>query len=99
MTYRNRKLLDLAHEAPCFVNIAKPCGNDPSVPAHSDMLKHGRGVGHKSGDQFAVSCCPNCHAKFTREFLGRDQYAEIWLQAHERFLTWMFENEKVKVTG
>lgn len=96
-TFRSRKLLDIAHDAPCFVNIAIPCGNDRSIPAHSDMLKHGRGVGHKSGDHFAVSCCPNCHSRFTREFLGRDQYQEIWQQSFEKYLTWLWESGKVVV--
>lgn len=75
-----------------MLRLAVPCGNDSSVACHSDMLKHGRGVGHKSGDQFIVPGCPNCHARFTREFLGRDQYSEIWLQAYEQFQTWAWES-------
>lgn len=97
MTFRSRRLLDVTHEAPCMLNIAIPCGNDPSVAVHSDLLRHGRGVGHKSGDQFAISACPNCHARFTRAFLGKGQYEIVWQEAYERYVTWVWENGKVKV--
>lgn len=100
MTYRNRALLDLAHDAPCMLLLgARGCGNDPSVPCHSDLLHHGRGIGHKSGDQFAVPGCPACHAIFTREYLGRrgDGYFNTWLTAHERYLTWLFETGRLRV--
>ena len=92
MTYRNRRLLDVAHDAPCMLLLGAPgCGNYLSVPCHSDALRHGRGVGHKSGDEFAVPGCPACHAIFTRKDLGREQYSVSWLAAHERYLTWLFE--------
>ncbi len=98
MTYRNRALLDLAHDAPCMLRLGPPgCGGNASVPAHSDLLRHGRGVGHKGGDQFAVAGCPACHAIFTRANLGREGYEAVWLAAHERYLTWLWENERIKV--
>ena len=98
MTYRNRKLLDLAHEAPCFLQLgADGCGADKSVPCHSDSMRHGRGVGHKSGDEFAVPGCPACHAIFTRKDLGREEYLVRWLAAHERYQTWLWESGKIKV--
>lgn len=98
MTYRNRRLLDLANEAPCMLRLgAEGCGNHPSVPCHSDMLRHGRGAGHKTPDPLAVAGCPACHAKFTREHLGRDGYEWAWMQAHERYTVWLWEQGKVKV--
>ena len=96
MTYRNRNLLNLSWEAPCFLQIAAPCGQDKSVPCHSDLLRHGRGVGHKSADCFAVPGCPNCHAIFTREHLGKGGYEEVWIRAMERYLVWLWENGKIK---
>ncbi len=96
MTHRNRKLLDKAHEAPCMLELGEPCGIHPSVPCHSDMLKHGRGGGHKSHDCLAVAGCPDCHAKFTREHLGRDGYEEIWAAAFAKYTVWLHENGKVK---
>lgn len=97
MTYRSRKLLDVAHEAPCFLQLADDCGRNPSVPCHSDQLRHGRGAGHKSHDAFAVPGCPSCHTLFTREHLGREGYDEVWRTAFEAYVVWLFENQKLKV--
>lgn len=98
MTFRSRKLLDLAHEAPCMLQLgAFGCGRDASVPCHSDMLRHGRGVGHKSHDCLAVPGCPGCHAAFTRGLQGHDAYEGVWMRAMERYLVWMWQNEKVRV--
>jgi hypothetical protein len=97
-THRNRALLDVAHEAPCMLLLGVPgCGNDKSVPCHSDMLRHGRGVGHKSHDCFAVPGCPACHSIFTRKHLGTPMYEATWQQANERFQVWLWRNGKVKV--
>lgn len=93
LTYRNRALLDVCHTAPCLLLLGAPgCGSFPSVPCHSDLLRHGRGVGHKSDDVFAVPGCPPCHAIFTRAKLGKEGYEDAWLQAHERYLMWLFRS-------
>lgn len=98
MTFRSRKLLDIAHEAPCMLQIAPiGCGVNPSVPCHSDLLQHGRGVGHKSDDCMAVPGCPACHDLFTRAYLGRQGYRDLWQSAFERYIVWLFENGKVRV--
>jgi len=94
---RDRKLLDLAHGAPCMLRLGVPgCGEHPSVPCHSDMLAHGRGVGHKSHDVLAVAGCPACHEAFTRKRLGKDGYALAWGAAMARYLVWLWENGKVR---
>lgn len=96
MTCRNRKLLDLAHDAPCMLLLGLPgCGNDKSVPCHSDMLRHGRGVGHKSHDCFAVPGCPVCHARFTRAALTPVGYEAVWLAAFERWTVYLWTRELV----
>ena len=98
MTYRNRKLLDLAHDAPCFLDLGTVlCGRDAAVPCHSDMLRHGRGVGHKSSDVYAIPGCPACHAVFTRARWGRSGYEAIWRDGFEKYVLWLWENEKIKV--
>lgn len=73
------------------------CGTNASVPCHSDMLRHGRGAGHKSHDAFAVPGCPACHSAFTRANLTRDGYERAWLAAYERWIVWVWENAKLKV--
>lgn len=95
-TYRNRKLLDISHEAPCFLLLSPACGNHPSVPCHSDMLEHGRGVGHKSEDCLAIPGCPSCHALFTRENLGREGYFMTWARAFAAYVIWQWKNGKVR---
>ena len=93
----DRKLLDVARDAPCMLRLTRTCGRYPTVCVHSDMLRHGRGVGHKSRAIFAVPGCPDCHAAFTRAALGREGYEETWRRAHEEYLPWLIENERLKV--
>ena len=100
MTHRNRKLLDLAHEAPCMIQIA--CGGfhykeGEIVACHSDMLEDGRGIGHKSHDCLAVPGCRHCHLIFTREHLGKVGYAEAHYKAMKRYEIWKWENEKIRL--
>lgn len=76
----------------------KGCSVNDSVPCHSDLLRHGRGVGHKSHDCLAVPGCPACHAVFDRKHLGRDGYEFAWMQAFERYQVWMWTEGKVKAT-
>jgi len=97
-SYRNRKLLDLAHEAPCMLQLGEAgCGNNLSSACHSDLLEHGRGVGLKSHDWAAVPGCPACHARFTREHLGLVEYKAVWQKAHDRYQDWLWRNNKIKV--
>ena len=96
MTHRDRKLLDMAREAPCMLELAPTCGNFPSVACHSDSLQDGRGVGHKSHDCLAIPGCPDCHALFTRKHLGNDYWFKH-ATALKRYIVWMWENGKVKI--
>ena len=99
MTFRNRALLDLCHEAPCFLLLGhEGCGRDASVPAHSDMIRHGRGKDHKSHDCFAVPGCPVCHEHFKRSELGPDGYHEAWTAAMERWILYLWVSEKIRLT-
>lgn len=98
--YENRKLLDLAHEAPCMLQLSVPgCGGYASVPCHSDMLRHSRGFSSKTHDFLAVAGCPACHAAFTRARLGRDGYEQAWQLGLERYLHWLWTNGKLKVAA
>lgn len=95
MTHRNRKLLDVAHDAPCMLNLG-PCWGDV-VPCHSDSLEDGRGYSHKSHDALAVPGCVGCHALFTRKNLGRERYGAVHASALKRYLVWLFENGRIAV--
>lgn len=98
MTYRNRALLDLAHEAPCFLLPGQhECLGQPAEPCHSDMIRHGRGENHKSHDCFAPPGCHNAHLAFTRSNLGKEGYFQAWIEAMERYILWQWVTGKVRL--
>ena len=61
MTYRNRKLLDLAEGQRCVM-----CGADDNtvVAAHSNLGEHGKGMGLKAHDGMHAWLCYSCHAEY-----------------------------------
>jgi hypothetical protein len=79
-----------------MLQLSVNCGRNPSVPCHSDMLRHGRGIGHKSHDCLAIPGCPDCHTEFTRENLG-DGYCDAWMAAMELWLVHMWTHDLVRV--
>ncbi len=95
MTHRSRKLLDVARDAPCFLELV-PCWGQV-VACHSDMLGDGRGVGHKSHDALAVPGCVGCHAEFTRAKLGRERYAAVHASALKRYIVWLYQNNRIAI--
>lgn len=98
MTYRNRALLDLCHEAPCLLLPGQhECLGPPSEPCHSDMIRHGRGEHHKSHDCFAPPGCHNAHLAFTRSNLGKEGYFQAWVEAMERYILWQWVTGKVRL--
>ena len=96
MTVRNRRLLDLAHEAPCFADFPHTCEAwQGCEPAHSDSQVFGRGHGHKSNDwAFAAMCHP---AHMMLNTMERDEKFWAWLRAHVKTQTWLWENELLTV--
>lgn len=88
--YRNRKLLSSANGAPC-----QYCDKHDGtiVAAHSNQLRDGKGVGHKSHDYRIAYLCMGCHdlvdgrsGKLTKE----EKYA-IWEDAHRKTISYLFE--------
>lgn len=59
MSYRNRKLLDLAEDKDC-----KNCSRQDGtiVAAHSNLQEHGRGKDHPSNDCYHAWLCWRCHS-------------------------------------
>ncbi len=70
MIYRDRKLLDLAHQVTeCQLQLPGVCQGHSAhgcEPAHSNQQRHGKGMGHKAEDIFHVAACHACHASSTR---------------------------------
>ena len=96
MTYRSRKLLDIARESPrCFC-----CGhanNGTVVAAHANGSEYGKGMGNKSHDWAIAFCCHECHSQIDQGSLSRDERKAMWLRAHIRTMEWLFDNEKIGV--
>jgi hypothetical protein len=103
MTYRNRRLLDLAHDCPCMVDEPHACNDfNGCVPAHADWSIFGRGHGHKAHDFAFAAACPPAHALITAKVnddMERERKRMIWLRAHVRTMEWLWENGKLKVAA
>lgn len=97
---RNRAFLDLAHFAPCMLQIHGACesGKNPSVPAHSNLQRHGRGAFLKSHDCFTVPACTACHLwlDFSNK-ATREEKDEAFMRAMERWLEFLFRHEWLEV--
>lgn len=96
MTYRNRKLLNLAHDAPCLAAFPHDCTEYKGVePAHSDWSAFGRGAWHKSADWAFAAMCHTAH--ITLDTFDRETKRMEWLRAHVATQDWLWSNEKVRV--
>lgn len=97
MTYRSRKLLDAAKQAPrCFA-----CGrhNDGTVVmAHANWHEYGKGAGHKAHDWAVAAICYECHTSLDQgAHMTKEQRKESWIAAHVRTLAWLFDSGKIGV--
>lgn len=86
--YRNRKILDLAHQVhECQVRIPGIClgySMDGCEPAHSNQAIHGKGAGQKADDNRHVAACHNCHAAIDQGPMPKAEKIRIWNAAFER---------------
>ena len=96
MTYRNRKLLDLAHK----LHDCPLCNKfsvDGLEPAHSNQGRHGKGMGQKSADHFHAAICHDCHSLLDNGRLNREDAQDMWQMAYEATMTAYFENGWLEV--
>lgn len=96
MTYRNRKLLDLAHTAPCMADFQHECGGWQGCdPAHSDWSMFGRGHGHKSNDWAFAFMCNSSHKML--DTMRRELKRMEWLRAFVKTQNWLWENGHLRI--
>ena len=97
MTYRNRKLLDLAREVPECMGCHRP--NDGTiVAAHSNQLRDGKGMGNKAADYRVAFICSCCHSELDQgKAMSREEKVAFWERAHRNTVAWLFESGKVVV--
>jgi hypothetical protein len=95
MTFRSRKLLDLARDQACVM-----CGRQDGtiVAAHSNLLEHGKGMGMKAHDGMAAWLCNKCHAELDQgSKMSADQRRDLILTAICRTYVQMWNQELIQV--
>lgn len=96
MTFRSRKLLNLAHDLPCMARFPHACSQYSGVePAHSDSQMFGRGHGHKASDWAFAAMCHTAHMML--DTFSREQKQTEWTLAFADTHEWLWSNELVKV--
>lgn len=95
--YRNRKLLNLCRDQICYLSF-KGCEVHNTVPAHSNLLRHGRGFAYKSHDLFSFPACPQCHYELDHgKNLSKDEREAATTLAWEAWILNLFQKEFVEV--
>lgn len=95
--YRNKKLLNLAREAPCM-----HCGaaDDTIVAAHSNQLRDGKAKSLKAHDYRISFLCYKCHTECDQgKNLSKQERIELWEESHRRTIGWLFEHGKINING
>lgn len=98
MAYKNRRLLDLAHEMPCMARFPHRCQGSV-VPCHANGLEWGRGHGHRSDDIFFAACCQAAHDFIDGRAGGwtKEEKRSEWLRAYIETQRFIWTEGKVKV--
>ncbi len=95
MTYRNRKLLDLARDQACVM-----CHTQVGtvVAAHSNLIEHGKGMGSKAHDGMAAWLCHRCHSQLDQGgALSKQERAEYTMRAICRTYMSMWDQQLIEV--
>ena len=92
-------LREVARGKPCMVHLVCCRGDERyTVWAHSNHLRHGKGVGAKSSDPFGFFCCDLCHYEID---YGKNMTADEkeWAvqQARDRTLDYLFRHRHLRV--
>jgi hypothetical protein len=91
--FRSQRLLNQARGQSCTLNIPSVCNGNPetTVAAHSNQLRHGKGMGIKAHDCYIAWACSNCHAEIDQgNKLSRQEKIEYWQIGFEKTILQMF---------
>ena len=76
-TVRSRRLLNMAKDQPC---VACGAQDGTIVAAHSNLLEHGKGAGHKAHDCMSAWLCHRCHSEYDQgKSMTKDEKREFIL--------------------
>ncbi len=98
-------LTKLAEGKPCMMRVPGVCNGrtDTTCWAHSNMSRHGKGVGLKSHDCFGAFACHACHewydltSRRTLVCLSASDREEAFMLAFERTLKYLWQNSFIVV--
>lgn len=97
MNYRNKKLLELAHECEYCLGCGK-FASGTVVAAHSNQLRDGKGKGIKSHDFRVAFLCPNCHFDLDQgTSMSKEERKDFWEGAHRNTIAYLFLSSHLKV--
>lgn len=97
MSYRDRKLLNLAYEFPCMLGLPG-CEGGAGEPAHSNQHQHGKGGAMKAHDCFHVPACRSCHRELDQgRTMDREMKFAEWNRAYGLYLPRLFEQNLIGV--
>lgn len=91
--YRSKRLLDAARGQQCTIQIPGICNGNPetTVAAHSNSLRHGKGLGIKAHDCYVAWACSSCHAEIDQgSKLSRQQKDDYWQAGFEKTILQKF---------
>ena len=69
----------------------------PSVPAHSNFWRDGKGKSMKAHDCMHVPACPPCHAELDTGKMGREAKQTAFDNAWREYMVWLWVNGLVCV--
>lgn len=97
MNYRDRALLDMAYEFPCYLQLPG-CEGGVGEPCHSNQSIHGKGGALKAHDCFYVPGCRSCHRALDQgKDMTREERAAVWNRAFGKYLPALFERGFLEV--
>tara|TARA_R110000803_G_C11872687_1_gene308650 strand:- start:236 stop:574 length:339 start_codon:yes stop_codon:yes gene_type:complete len=103
--YRNRKLLDLAHQMPCQAEFIHECSQyglvEPPAQyaveaAHSDSHLYGKGTGIKTHDWAYAAFCHTAHMELTN--MSREEHTLEWTRGFIKTQNCLWTNKLIKVS-
>jgi Putative nuclease YbcO/Protein of unknown function (DUF968) len=95
VTFRSRKLLDLARGQPCVM-----CGRDDGtvVAAHSNLMEHGKGKSIKAHDAATAHLCFVCHTEIDQgKEMSREERRDFMLTAIVRTILRLFDQGRLEI--
>ncbi len=102
MMFRSHKYLAAAKGRACTLKIPGVCNWDASttVSAHSNLGRHGKGMGIKAHDIFVAHACSNCHGAVDGHLktdYSKEELQHYWQRGFEETLLRNLQDGLLKV--